>query len=47
MQFLKRTLKNFSEDHCATLAAAFAYSIAFALLLYLLLSVLTFGLLVT
>ncbi len=46
MSFLKQTFSEFSSDRCTTLAAALAYYTAFALppLLYLLLSVLTFGL---
>ncbi len=46
MDFLKQTLTEFSKDRCTTLAAALAYYTAFALppLLYLLLTVLTFGL---
>ena len=46
MDFLKKTFADFSEDKCTTLAAALAYYTAFALppLLYLLLSILTFGL---
>jgi membrane protein len=46
MDFLKQTLAEFSKDRCTTLAAALAYYTAFALppLLYLLLTVLTFGL---
>jgi len=46
MDFLKQTLSQFSKDQCGTLAAALAYFTAFALppLLYLLLTVLTFGL---
>jgi len=46
MNFLKRTFGEFSSDNCTTLAAALAYYTAFALppLLYLLLTVLTFGL---
>ncbi len=47
MNFLKQTLSEFSRDGCTTLAAAaLAYYTAFALppMLYLLLTVLTFGL---
>ena len=46
MDFLKKTFADFSKDQCTTLAAALAYYTAFALppLLYLLLSILTFGL---
>lgn len=46
MNFLQQTFKEFSQDHCTTLAAALAYYTAFALppLLYLLLTVLTLGL---
>ncbi len=46
MQFLKQIVANFSKDGCAILAAALAYYAAFALppLLYLLLTLLTFGL---
>ncbi|MGB7343302.1 MAG: YihY/virulence factor BrkB family protein [Pirellulaceae bacterium] len=46
MDFLKQTFSEFSKDRCTTLAAALAYYTAFALppLLYLLLTVLTFGL---
>jgi len=46
MNFLKQTFSEFSKDQCTTLAAALAYYTAFALppLLYLLLTVLTFGL---
>jgi len=46
MGFLKQTCADFAEDRCTTLAAALAYYTAFALppLLYLLLSILTFGL---
>lgn len=46
MNFLKQTIAEFSKDRCTTLAAALAYYTAFALppLLYLLLTVLTFGL---
>ncbi|EMI15761.1 ribonuclease BN [Rhodopirellula maiorica SM1] len=45
MNFLKQTFSEFSEDNCSTLAAALAYYTAFALppLLYLLMTVLTFG----
>ena len=45
MDFLKKTFAEFSKDRCTTLAAALAYYTAFALppLLYLLLSILTFG----
>jgi membrane protein len=46
MDFIKQTFSEFSKDRCTTLAAALAYYMAFALppLLYLLLTVLTFGL---
>ncbi|QDV69239.1 hypothetical protein Poly24_29540 [Rosistilla carotiformis] len=46
MDFLKQTFSEFSKDRCTTLAAALAYYTTFALppLLYLLLSVLTYGL---
>tara|TARA_R110002049_G_scaffold4601_4_gene31883 strand:- start:123070 stop:123981 length:912 start_codon:yes stop_codon:yes gene_type:complete len=46
MNFLKKTFADFSKDRCTTLAAALAYYTAFALppLLYLLLTILTFGL---
>ncbi len=46
MDFFKQTFAEFSKDRCTTLAAALAYYTAFALppLLYLLLTVLTFGL---
>lgn len=46
MNFLKEIFSEFSKDRCTTLAAALAYYTAFALppLLYLLLTVLTFGL---
>ncbi|TWU08493.1 YihY/virulence factor BrkB family protein [Stieleria varia] len=46
MDFLKQTFSQFSKDRCTTLAAALAYYTAFALppLLYVLLTVLTFGL---
>ncbi len=46
MDFLRHTISAFSEDRCTTLAAALAYYTTFALppLLYLLLTVLTFGL---
>ncbi|TWU51278.1 hypothetical protein Poly59_28700 [Rubripirellula reticaptiva] len=46
MDFLKQSFSEFSKDRCTTLAAALAYYTAFALppLLYLLLTVLTFGL---
>ncbi len=46
MDFLKKTFADFSKDRCTTLAAALAYYTAFALppLLYLLLTILTFGL---
>jgi len=46
MDFLKQTIAEFSKDRCTTLAASLAYYTAFALppLLYLLLTVLTFGL---
>ncbi|MCM2373664.1 YihY/virulence factor BrkB family protein [Aporhodopirellula aestuarii] len=46
MDFIKQTFADFSKDRCTTLAAALAYYTAFALppLLYLLLSILTFGL---
>ncbi|KAA5542576.1 YihY/virulence factor BrkB family protein [Roseiconus nitratireducens] len=46
MKFLKRLFSEFSSDECTTLAAALAYYTAFALppLLYLLLTILTFGL---
>ncbi|MBB3210657.1 membrane protein [Rhodopirellula rubra] len=45
MNFLKKTFSEFSKNNCSTLAAALAYYTAFALppLLYLLLTVLTFG----
>lgn len=45
MAFLKRVLDEFIEDNCTTLAAALAYYMLFALppLLYLLLTVVTFG----
>jgi uncharacterized BrkB/YihY/UPF0761 family membrane protein len=45
MNFISRVFGEFSEDRCPTLAAALAYYSAFALppLLYLLLTVLTFG----
>ncbi|MCC9603133.1 YihY/virulence factor BrkB family protein [Stieleria sp. JC731] len=45
MEFLKRVFGQFSSDNCSTLAAALAYYTAFALppLLFLLLTVLTFG----
>jgi len=45
MNLLKRTFTEFSSDNCTTLAAALAYYTAFALppLLFLLLTVLTFG----
>ncbi|QDV43856.1 hypothetical protein Enr13x_37160 [Stieleria neptunia] len=46
MDLLKKTFADFSKDRCTTLAAALAYYTAFALppLLYLLLTILTFGL---
>lgn len=46
MDFLKQTLSQFSSNNGSTLAAALAYYTAFALppLLYLLLTILTFGL---
>ncbi len=46
MSFLKQIFTEFSNDRCTTLAAALAYYTTFALppLLYLLLTVLTFGL---
>lgn len=46
MEFLKQTFAEFSKDRCTTMAAALAYYTAFALppLMYLLLTVLTFGL---
>ncbi len=46
MDFIKQIFVAFSKDQCTTLAAALAYYTAFALppLLYLLLTVLTFGL---
>ncbi|QDT11144.1 YihY/virulence factor BrkB family protein [Planctomycetes bacterium K23_9] len=46
MNFLKQTLAEFSKNNCSSLAAALAYYTAFALppLLYLLLTILTFGL---
>ncbi len=46
MNFIKQTFADFSNDRCTTLAAALAYYTAFALppLLYLLLTILTFGL---
>ncbi|WP_236621087.1 YihY/virulence factor BrkB family protein [Rhodopirellula sallentina] len=46
MDFFKQTFNEFSKNNCSTLAAALAYYTAFALppLLYLLLTVLTFGL---
>lgn len=46
MDFLKQTFAEFSKNRCSTLAAALAYYTAFALppLLYLLLTLLTFGL---
>lgn len=46
MNFLKKTFSEFLKNDCTTLAAALAYYTAFALppLLYLLLTVLTFGL---
>lgn len=46
MEFLKQTFSQFSKNNCSTLAAALAYYTAFALppLLYLLLTILTFGL---
>ena len=45
MDFLKQTFSEFSKDKCSTLAAALAYYTAFALppLVYLLLTILTFG----
>lgn len=46
MSFLKQVFSEFSSDRCTTLAAALAYYTVFALppLLYLLLTILTFGL---
>lgn len=46
MEFLKKTFNEFLKNDCTTLAAALSYYTAFALppLLYLLLTVLTFGL---
>ncbi len=46
MRFLKQTFTEFSRNGCTTLAAALAYYTAFALppLMYLLLTILTFGL---
>ncbi|MGV3485077.1 MAG: YihY/virulence factor BrkB family protein [Planctomycetaceae bacterium] len=46
MSFLKQVFSEFSGDRCTTLAAALAYYTVFALppLLYLLLTILTFGL---
>ncbi|MCS7469755.1 YihY/virulence factor BrkB family protein [Stieleria sp. ICT_E10.1] len=46
MNFLKQTFDEFLKDRCTTMAAALAYYTAFALppLLFLLLTVLTFGL---
>ncbi|WP_372897928.1 YihY/virulence factor BrkB family protein [Stieleria sp.] len=46
MDFLKQTFEEFINDRCTTMAAALAYYTAFALppLLFLLLTVLTFGL---
>lgn len=46
MDFIKQTFSEFSKDRCSTLAAALAYYTAFALppLMYLLLTILTFGL---
>lgn len=46
MEFLRQTFAEFSRNRCSTLAAALAYYTAFALppLLYLLLTILTFGL---
>ena len=46
MEFLKQIFAEFSKDRCTTMAAALAYYTAFALppLLYLLLTVLPFGL---
>lgn len=46
MNFLKQTFAEFSKNNCSTLAAALAYYTAFALppLLYLLMTILTFGL---
>ncbi|QDS95746.1 hypothetical protein FF011L_45460 [Roseimaritima multifibrata] len=46
MDFLKQTFSEFSKNRCSTLAAALAYYTAFALppLMYLLLTILTFGL---
>ncbi|PAY18675.1 hypothetical protein CKO51_15215 [Rhodopirellula sp. SM50] len=46
MEFLKQTFEEFFDDRCTTMAAALAYYTAFALppLLFLLLTVLTFGL---
>ncbi len=46
MNFIKQTFAEFSKDRCTTLAAALAYYTAFALppMLYLLLTILTFGL---
>ncbi|GAA5506130.1 YihY/virulence factor BrkB family protein [Novipirellula caenicola] len=45
MEYWKQTFAEFSQDRCTTLAAALAYYTAFALppLLYLLLTILTFG----
>lgn len=45
MDFLKQTFAEFSKNQCSTLAAALAFYTAFALppLLYLLLTILTFG----
>lgn len=45
MNFLKKTFAEFSKNRCSTLAAALAFYTAFALppLLYLLLTILTFG----
>ncbi|WP_146513972.1 YihY/virulence factor BrkB family protein [Rubripirellula amarantea] len=46
MKFLKQTFAEFSKDRCTTLAAAMAYYTTFALppLLFLLMTVMTFGL---
>lgn len=46
MEFFKQTFSEFSRDRCTTLAASLAYYTAFALppLLYLLMTILTFGL---
>ncbi len=45
MDFLKQTFAEFSKNQCSTLAAALAFYTAFSLppLLYLLLTILTFG----